>query len=151
MFSQVTVLAGWWRAGEEAAATPELGHIRKEHLSQCFSPFHPTGASPLTQLPAPTPLFPLVPSCVPVPARLQMLLRPPWALPPTGVERCRLGTQPLSVPVPGSGRLCCGDVSLDPLPLEKGQALPVQEDAGARAPHLLCSLAEPGTQLPSYL
>lgn len=38
---RATVIARWRRAGEEAASTPELGHIRKQHLSQCFSSLSP--------------------------------------------------------------------------------------------------------------
>lgn len=61
-----------------------------------FLPFTPRGLSLkgalwLTQLPAPTPL-PLGPLVYLSSARLQMLHRPPWALPATGVERCGLGT-----------------------------------------------------------
>lgn len=43
-----TVIARWRRAGEEAASTPEFGHIRKQHLSQCFSSLLPHGGLSLT-------------------------------------------------------------------------------------------------------
>lgn len=109
----------WWRrAGEGAAATPEPGHIRKQNLSQCFSPFYPRGLSLGVLCGSGAVGIARSHSCLPqrhsspgsprvsVLSRLYMLHRPPWALPTMGVGRCELGTYPLCVPAPGPGWLC---------------------------------------------
>lgn len=108
---------------------------------------------PLTQLPAPTPLFPLVPSCVSVPTKLQMLHRPP-GLCHRGSGEMRVGhLTPLRACPWFWAALLKGCRFWIPLPLEKGQALHLVP-AGLLGPGLhscFCPLAEPGTQLPSVL
>lgn len=154
----------WRRAGEEAAATPERGHVRKQNLFQCFSPFHPRGLS-LRRSGSGAVGIARSHSCLPqrhsypwsphvsVPARLHMLRRPPWALPTMGVGRCGLGTCPLCVPAPVLGGFAEGMAVLDSSPpTREGSGPPpcASSTPGARAPQLLPPLTEPAHSFPPY-
>lgn len=104
--------------GQERKLLPHQAWPRSEaDLFQCFSPFHPRGLSlralrlrgrwhcPLTQLPAPAPLFPLVPSGVssrPAPHAAQTTL----GFANHGSGEMRAGHLPPLCAWPGPGWLC---------------------------------------------